>query len=337
MKKLLLFVLVFLCFCVSVFSQQSVTPAEIFVGDTVELRYAFQSDVDLFEASDKRLVKNGMIYVDATSPVFEEYEPDWSVNDVCIQRVGMTYTLILHFVPWKIGELSFPELNIMELCGIESESPPVVIQPEIVFVFSLVSRLGATELRGNAGPLLLPGTRYLVWSLIIILVLAMSGLCVLIARFSVVVSKILNFNEMLGYFKNSFLTKRHLNALLSDKQHFSDSDFAYEWQKIVRGYLSYRFGCPFASVTTKNIVHTISAVTGDLLSMEQENAVFSLTSLFIRTDYIRYASDSIDSKQFPREEHAANFQDGERKNIVEITIQGIDTLERQEDSGYGKV
>ena len=112
--------------------------------------------------------------------------------------------------------------------------------------------------------------------------------------------------------------------------HVSDIDFACTWQQIMRTYLEYRFGTSFSSVTARSFASVISSMTGDMLNMEQENAVLSLQGFLQRTDYIRYAGGSIDSLQLPAEEHRAEFMNGERENIIEVSISDVEGLEFRE-------
>ena len=52
----------------------------------------------------------------------------------------------------------------------------------------------------------------------------------------------------------------------------------------------------------------------------------------MRTDYIRFASGSIDSKLLPAETHQALFVENEKKSMVAETYKIIDLLEKGECS-----
>ena len=160
---------------------------------------------------------------------------------------------------------------------------------------------------------------------------------IVIARFSLIAKKLIELKENIGFSRNVVLTKRKLYAL--KKKNYSDIEFACAWQQIMRNYLEYRFGNSFASVTASSFVSVISNMTGDMLNMEQENAVFSLQGVFRRTDYIRYAGGSIDSEQLPAEEHRAMFMQGERERIIELSVSDIEGLEfrEKEMKAYGRV
>ena len=59
-------------------------------------------------------------------------------------------------------------------------------------------------------------------------------------------------------------------------------------------------------------------------------AIESLSCFFVRTDYIRFASGSIDSKLLPLETHQALFVENEKKSMVAETYKIIDLLEKGE-------
>ena len=114
------------------------------------------------------------------------------------------------------------------------------------------------------------------------------------------------------------------------KKKISDSEFCESWQKIVRAYLEFRFKISFASVTGRNIEKKIQTVTGGYMTDRQEENIELLTSLFVRTDYIRFAEGSIDSKMLPMEEHQASFLKGEKKSMISSMHGIIDTFEKEE-------
>jgi hypothetical protein len=107
----------------------------------------------------------------------------------------------------------------------------------------------------------------------------------------------------------------------------------------MRDYLDYRFNMSFRSITAKDVYRTVSMATGDLLDIEQENAVLSIQSMFVRTDYIRYAKDSPDSRKLPAQDHEAAFASEEKDGIVALSLSDIEELEKErgEFKNYGRV
>ncbi len=342
MKRLGVFALSFCLMIASAFSEQLLIPKDVYVGDLAELRFSFQSSKDFYSmvqgGDTKAEIKNGMIFFDTENATFKSFESQCTVEQVSMQRVGNTYTVSIKFIPWKIGELNFGELDIEALCnGKGSDDGLIKIQP--VVISSLAEKLGVGSLRPPMSPLLVPGTNYMVGTLVVLLLGVLVLLAIIILHFSSIMSRLVIIKEELGYRRNAFLTRRRLNALLRGADTMDDMMFAYKWQTVVRSYLNYRFSSSFSSVTSKNIARVIGLTTGDMLDIEQENAVFSLQSLFVRTDYIRYAQGSLDSKRLPAKEFEASFCEGERQRIVELTISDIADLEKEErdTKNYGRI
>ena len=318
--------------------RQALVPREVYVGDTAQLSYSFQSSADLYalvgSGTRASRIEGGILYIDISDGYFSPMEPACSVTQLSLRQVGTTYTLVLHFVPWRTGRIAFISLDMERLFSLQAGG---VIMLEPVEVLSLSEKLGTTTLRPPAPPLLLPGTKYIVWSLIVVLVLLLIMLAVFAMNFSAFVRRTVLLRERIGYRRNAFRSRRRLRGLL--RPELSDADFAQRWQQLMRSYLDYRFGASFLSITSKDIALTVARATGDMLDIEQENAVLSIQSLFIRTDYIRYAKDSPDSRKLPLQDHEAAFAGGEKERVVELSLVAISELERdkEEFKAYGRV
>ncbi len=318
--------------------RQTLVPKEIYVGDTAQLSYSFQSQTDFYALAraggGASKLEGGILYFDISGGYFKPMDSYCSVTQLSMRQVGMTYTLVLNFVPWKTGRLDFIPLDMGKLCKADCGT---VIRLDPIEVLSLSEKLGVTTLRPPAPPLLLPGTNYIVWILIILLVLLLGIFAMLAVNFSATVRHAVLLRERIGYRRNAFMTRLRLKKLLKAQK--DDPDFARDWQQVVRSYLNYRFGISFFSVTSRDIYRAVSQATGDMLGIEQENAVLSLQSVFIRTDYIRYAKDSPDSRKLPAEDHEAAFTSGERERLIELSLMDIGELEkeREEFKNYGRV
>ncbi len=390
MKKIFLLPLIFIAATLSVFAdtknkstsgdfvQQFVLPSEVYIGDEVELHYTFNSGVDFFALADSKHIDGDTLYLNPHLKPFVDADERYTVNEVSLHRNGMSYTLLIKFVPWVTGELKFPTFNLSACClGKDAEivdeektgdkdasekdsaekkdggekifeeqvdtmaldsginPAPYKIRLQGVNIISLSENLGAISLRPPVSPLLLPGTNYILWTLIVVGVLLLFGICFVLAKMRAIQEAWYNLRERLGLIRMSQLTRRHLKKLASKK--CSDVEYATEWQKIMRTYLDSRFGVPFGAVTTKRIASVIFNVTGGMLSDSQEDAVLTIVSLFTRTDYIIFAQNSIDSKQLPVEIHEAAFNEGERAGIVESTNGAIEGLEKVDDEKDGGV
>lgn len=310
---------------------QILIPKEVYVGDTAELRFSFNAPVDLFAGVPAEKINDGELLLSTENPAFKMQNYD--VKQISLRLIGRTYTLSLVFVPWVTGSIKFPPFDLNALIHSETKvsipeelaDKPFVIELQNVEVLSLVEKYDVITLRPPLPPSLLPGTNYIVWSLIILLVLLIFAVIFVLAKFPMLSEKFYSLSDSLAHVKNARQAKHKIRALL--KKNCSDAEFAQQWQAITRKYLSARFSTPFNSIATNSIAKRIMNVTGNFMSGEQEDSVISLTSLFTRTDYIRFAKDSIDSKLLPAEEHEAAFYPGEKEVIVKLTITAISNLE----------
>jgi len=310
---------------------QILIPKEVYVGDTAELRFSFNAPVDLFAGVPADKINDGELLLNTENSSFKMQ--DYDIKQVSLRLIGRTYTLSLIFVPWVTGTIKFPPFDLNALIHSDTKvsipeelaNKPFVITLQPVEILSLVKKYNALTLRSPLPPELLPGTNYIVWSFIILFVLLLFAVIFVLAKFPMISEKFYSLSESLALIKNARQTKHKIRVLLKKK--YSDAEFAQEWQSITRKYLSARFSTSFNSITTNSIAKRIMNVTGDFMSNEQEDSIISLTSLFTRTDYIRFAKDSIDSRQLPSEEHEAAFYPGEKEVIAKLTISAISNLE----------
>ncbi len=323
----ILFVTIFcIFFTPHLFSQQDsaeeyLVPKNVYVGDSAALIYSFSSSIVLPQVSlESDFLK-------------EESGKDIEVKNVSLTKSENFYTLTINFVPWETGTFCFLPFDLAKECGLSSDS--LIINLKQQTIASISENLGENSLRPPLAPQTLPGTSYFVWAATIFLFILISALFFVIIRFRFVLEQILQFKEKLRYKKNARLAKRSLKALNSAS--LLDSDFCSQWQKIMRDYLSVRFGRSFDSVVPSKIEPLINECTGGFLYEIQnfpeesivESTIEPLVSLFVRTDYIRFANGSLDSRTTPLEENSAALLKGERESIIELSIHCIQNFESE--------
>lgn len=312
---------------------QVMVPRDVFIGDSGQIQYSFRSPVDFFVFTETVASNNETLEIDLKPEDFLEDPVSCRVIKTTLSRTGINYNLCITFVPWKTGMIKFKKFNLEEICARSKENYSADFNIEFtpVMILSLAEKLGAKTLRPPKAPEVLPYTNYYLWFFLVLAVTLFSLLCIAIIRLPELIRKWRLLKAKIGFYKNAVKTKRHLNILLRKK--IEDDEFSRQWQMIVRAYLEYRFRAPFASVTCRNIELKIMQITGGMMSGSQESAVEKLTGLFVRTDYIRFASGSIDSKMLPMEEHKAGFVDGEKKSLIASTHKIIDAFEKEEGNG----
>lgn len=310
--------------------EQVLVPKEVFVGDTAQINYTFRSAVDFFAMADSKRIAGDKLSISVSQAPFIEMSEQCTVSKVELLRKDLTYTLVITFVPWYPGALDFGSFDLNVAASGKKETAtqtgPFIIDLTPVNIASLVERTGTTTLKPPLSPYAVPGTNYILWSFIIIIVLLLVGAGFVIAKLPQVIQKFQNWKERMGFFRNTNSTCKKLHKLLNKKD-CNDITFASIWQRIMRNYLEKRFGCSFASVPASQVAATICQLTGETLSQEQEDIITELASYFRRTDYIRFAVGSVDSELLPVETHQALFAENERAQLVQHTEQIVRSLE----------
>lgn len=311
--------------------QQIIFPKEIFVGDTANLKFNFRTNIDIYAFVNKYAIKNDVISIDVEDEKFKGFCENCTFKKFDIIRNGLNYTIDIVFIPWTTGEIDFDTIDLMTYLY-EDEDNPSELKFYIDFIpftiSSLSESLGVSTLKPPAPPFTVPGTNYWIWSLIIaiIIILILAGM--ISAKMPKIIAAYERWKKHAGYSRNARAAVADLSKLLRKKS-LNDSSFAELWQKILRRYLNYRFNHSFSSVPSSVIADTIRTLTGDMIPDEQQTALESLSQKFIRTDYIRFAHDSIDSKQLPVEEHKALFMENEKAELVQQTEEIIAALEKE--------
>lgn len=319
---------------------QVLIPREVYVGDTGRIEYSFRSPVDLFALASEKRINGDILTFDVNSPVFAAVSDRCTVQKAILIRNGLSYNLVIDLIPWKPGIIDFPQVDLTQLCNSgavkeeESEQAAFYVDIAPINIASIVSRLGVTSISPPQSPILLPGTNYVVWCFSILGVLIFFGIGICIVKFRQIAGFFYKLKTRIGLFRNSFSTKRKIRRLL--KRKLSDVEFSNAWQMLMKNYLEYRFHVPFASVTSRRISSVISRAVGDMLNEAQENAIEYIVTIFVRTDYIKFANGSIDSRLLPLEEHEAVFAQDEKKKIVEMSESAINRLEILNDEEQEK-
>ena len=323
------------CFCalilllsVSVFaysqSSQVMVPKEVFVGDDARIQYKFESQIDFFALADESLVSDGVIFL--KREVLSEISELCTVKEARLSHEANGYLLVLTIVPWQPGEIVFKQFDLYRACGWKNTlASGFYVNLEPVVISSLVKKMNVSSLRPQMGPLLLPGTNYILLAFVVLLVLLAIAVFIVIVRLKKIISMCHKMKLSAGLRKNAKVTRKKIRVL--EKKCRTDAEFACEWQHIMRQYLEYRFDVKLASVTSQKIFSEVSSRSGCLLDEAYENVLTEISSLFVRTDYIRYARGSLDSFLLPQKEHQAAFLNGEKKQIVTSSLSYIDSLE----------
>ena len=163
MKKSLLCIL-FLFVTFFAFSQTllnesfSVVPKDIYIGDLVEIRYNFSTNINLLEQQDVKI----------SFPENLKYE----ILTSSLSGDNGNYTLEISCIPWETGTIDLPKIELSEY--IENLSTSFAIDVPSFTVLSIVERTNKKNLQSVAAPVLIPGTTWFIYFVIILCLLLIS-------------------------------------------------------------------------------------------------------------------------------------------------------------------
>ena len=292
-------------------SHQVLVPQNVYIGDTAELRVSFVS-----ENAEKLLKGQSFVELPLSGFTGDLQLQDYQIEKLTLFSNGQNnYTFIITFIPWKTGNIDFPNYLLLE-------EENVVLKFENVTISSLVQNENVT-LQGQAAPFLLPGTVYKVYGLLILLLLVLFVLIRLIVKREAVAQKIKKRKLLKKQKKNKKKIIKVLNKLAKEKEQ-SDVDFAEKLQNIMRTYFENRFDFPFTKTVSSEIKKKYFVVV-DNVSEKKCDAIETVEKIFLRTDVIRYAQNSIGK-------NITSFIENERQECIDSLKLCIEVFEQQEES-----
>lgn len=302
--------------------QEILLPKKIYVGDEAELRYIFRSSLELFENSPEL----DEIILPLEKLPFDYDNQDFSLSKVVLQKNEDFYAISFILIAWKTGNVDIPSFDLLPFV-FENPSSSLFINPSPFSVSSILSSSENQSLRPPLGPILAPGTVYFIWGIIILIVILAVFLFVLFINRRKIKDFIKKTLILSGYAKNSKKAIKELKRLEQKADEISDSDFSSAIQKILRKYFTKRFGTSFESVSTSELSKTFTEATGGFYNENQSERIAEITGLFMRTDYIRFAKNSLESRKMPSYEYETKFQKDEKKRLLETARNFIFSFE----------
>lgn len=292
--------------------RQMLIPHTVYVGDTAQLHIFFSAKNDFLKTDETS--HKGNQTIELSTEGFERPLDNslYSVKQILLSKTGtgtgndkqLRYELVIIFVPWTTGNIKFPPFKLDKTFSVI----PSEITIDSIFNAPKVSKKFAE----NKGPLLIPGTTYrILFKLLfhaIILILIITALC----KWKTISIKYKNYRLKRLYKKN----RRHTVSILLRIKGAVQADKvkAERIQRVMRHYLTVRFGYNFNRSGASEIWTGFETIFQGLLSEKKEEAVEELISLFTRTDFIRYSAN-------------ASFEKKEIYSITDRLIEIINILE----------
>ena len=303
MKKLI-FCISFLFLSLSNFVAQTlmnetltVLPKDVYIGDVIEIRYSFTTNINLTDD----------LTVDIELPESKDYE----ILSMKLTGANGSYVLQISCIPWKVGALDLPKIDLSDYSKTLTTSFAIDI-PSIT-VQSIVEKTQKKEIRPVASPLLIPGTTWLVYFIILLFVIFLVLLIYLLIHTKKVISLWNDLVQKRISKKNLKKTTKQIKKLNKKSAKYSDSDFA-------RQFLSTRFKKNFNSVVSSKIFFEINKIFQDTLPESIEEKIHNISSILERCDYIRFSGST---------EEEAIFSFVERSTLSENLIDAFTVLADQ--------
>lgn len=318
MKKLIFAVISLLSvFSVRVFAQSDIKqmsfPKRIYIGDTAEIHYTFGSGVDFFPEEEQRDEKN--LFFSALP--FKSDNEAFTLQKAVIQKNGPLYTVVLIFIPWKVGYIDFPEFDLYAAV-FGSSTIPFIIDPKPVEIASIISDPDM-GLKSFAPPLLFPGTIYFVYIFVAVILGILVFIIQAAIRWQTISDKVKQKKLLRRYAKNSRNALRQLKKLEKKSAKINDVIFCTAIQHIFRKYLTVRMGIDFHTLTTNQFISYFNDATCGVLDGFVIDNMEAIVEIFRRMDYIRFAQNSLEAKKLPKEKYAAVLHAGEREETIETS------------------
>lgn len=292
-------------------SHQVLVPQNVYIGDTAELRVSFVS-----EKAEKLLKGQSSVELPLSNFTEELNFQEYQIEKINLITSGPNnYTFVITFIPWKTGNIKFPQYALMSEENLE-------LKFENVSISSLIKD-ESVGLQGQNAPLLLPGTVYKIYGILVGVILVLLILIRLIVKRDSVAASIKKRKLIKKYKKNKKETLKNLGKLLK-KNEISDVDFAAEIQRLIRNYLEVRFEVPFTKTVSSEIKEKFNYVESPI-SEQKKEAINIIEKIFLDTDIIRYAQNSQGLNK-------TKFLENEKQEMVEVIKQNIEVLDVLEPS-----
>lgn len=309
MKKSLLCI-IFLFVTFFAFSQTllnesfSVVPKDIYIGDLVEIRYNFSTNINLLEQQGVKI----------SFPENTKYE----IISSTLSGDNGNYTLEISCIPWETGPIDLPKIELSEY--IETISTSFAIDVPSFTVLSIVERTNKKDLQAVAAPVLVPGTTWFIYFVIILGLLIITLFVYFLFHSKKVISNWNNYLINLQFKKNLKKTVKRIKKLNKKSAKYDDKMYAKELSAITRDFLSTRFKHNFHSVVSSKIQVEINSIFQDLLPEELLDKIEEISNILTRCDYVRFSGN---------QEKNAELSFVERSKISDTLIEAFSLIASQ--------
>ncbi len=303
-----------------VFSQNlSVTPKEVYVGDEAEIRFSFEWNGELFSNNKEQLV-----HVIHSSSIEESLDNSYTIKSLQLFQSSNGYELSIKVVPWKAGTLNLEPFDLVTLFDINTTSLLIDI-PEIE-IQSILSQVNEKEIRAPLGPVIIPGTTYILVVIVIILFVVCLLMVIVLIRFPLIKAWVKSFVGKIWASDNLKKASKELILLSKHSSTLEAKIFAARLSVIIRTYLEGRFYHRFTAEATSSFFLIFNELFAGTVSNTAESFLQDLYEICVRCDFLHYAGT---------ETEKAPLTQGEIESLIERTRQAIIYFEKDTDKEEG--
>lgn len=286
-----------LCLCaLSLYAQNtSLVPKDVYVGDEAEIHFNFAWEGNLFPADKEQSASSFN-----SANVEENLRDAYTITSMHLTSSTNGYVLVIVFIPWKVGFLDIPPFDLSMTFDIETK--PLLIDIPEVYIQSIVEKTGEKNIRPPIGPVIIPGTTYVVLGIVVVIFLLCVLGIVLLNRITVAKTWIKNFFHQIWATPNFRKATRNLILLEKQSPKLDNAIFAAKLSVIIRLYLEGRFAYPFTAETTSSLMTVFNRLFAGTASNKTEDYLQNLYEVCARCDFLHYAGSEAERAPLNAEE-----------------------------------
>jgi len=291
-------------------TQPALIPKEVYVGDEAEIRFEFSFTGNLFNektlssSTAHSISRPASLSVCSDEITARLSNGDYTVKKLSLSGIGNFYVLSIFFIPWKTGELDMEPFDLASV--FELTASPLFIDIPSVPIQSISEKTGEKKLRPVRGPLIIPGTTYIVFLFCAFILLFIAGFIFVLVRFSFIRTFAKSFFARIFSSRNYLKACRELLFLEKNAAKLDAPLFCSRLSNLIRIYLEKRFMQPFRAKTSGELVSAFSAVFAGTASDKSVEYMHELYEVCARCDYIRFCG--VKKPDFSAEERLSHIE-----------------------------
>ncbi len=293
MKSIMLFFLLNVLF---LYGQTiRVTPKEVYVGDEAEIRFSFDWDGEILAENAEDF--SSLI---TSTTIDESLENNYTIKSMQIFRSQGGYELSIVFIPWKAGLLNLDPFDLATLFELNVNTLLIDI-PEIE-IQSILTQVQEKEIRAPVGPIIIPGTTYVLVVITILAFVLLLGVILVLVRLKFIKAWIKSFLGKIWASDNFKKASKELMYLSKYAETIQPKEFAARLSVAIRTYLEGRFGHRFTAETTSNFFGIFDVLFAGTVSVRASEYLQDLYEVCARCDFLHYAGSEADKSPLTQEE-----------------------------------